>query len=924
MPETPFPKTTSPDLPVVHACIVHHRGQDMLDACLRTLLASEGVDLQVVILSNCCQEPLPAIADESERVHVAVSDVSIGFSEANNAAVAHAREHLGAADYYYFLNNDTESEPRTLVHLVDALRARERGAAAGPLTLIQAAPDHLNSLGLNVTEDAWAWDEGIGRALDDYGPLPDVREVAAITGSALIVDAPSFEAVGGWTEIYDWYFEDIDLCLKLWKRGLEVIHVPESVIYHRVSATMTTGAERKFFFFWRNRLVLALVHWPPALLGRVLRWALVDEILKRPRTDNELQRRAFVGALKKLPRALRLRWRHRGPDDWRRFLHPRGSVPVITLPAATHQSSLDGTEAAPEGDVGGAEDGSEDGLVNGAEEAVEIVYRVPVETWDAFGPSDAEDGRARILVLGWGPLPFEEGRMHYAPGTRTWQMALPLAQCGHRVRIAMAHIPGSVDEPGEEGDDEPYVRSFERGGVEIFAMDRTTFEAPGHLEALVDGFRPHLLVGASPVPSKRAVDLASDCARDEAPPVWVDLFGDPMAEAQAKAARHADGSDHLGAYWDLMATVLGGGDRFSAVSHRQRLAVIGQLGLAGRLDGQAAGEELVAVVPCAAPPDILEALSSAPDPDGAEEDADSDEIRLLWSGGFNTWCDGTTLVDGLERAFDENPRLRLEVTGGAIGGQDEQTYARFEARVRKSRHRDRFRLHGQLPKEEAEAVFARAHLGIVTEKRLYERELGSSARLVGWLAAGLPFVATEQSELAAHAASEGAAAVYPVGDAEALAETIRRSTRAVDDGSDTLPLGQMAANARAYARKYLGFESTASPVVAWAWEKLAARATSAENAAEAPVGKNGRPFLRDLRSLEAEIRSVRIQGDILRTRLERAHDELDEHHRAVEAARADYHVVRAELGRIHQSRMWGLWMSYLRVRASIGRLFGRG
>lgn len=334
------PTAASPEsLARVHAVIVHHRGKEMLDLCLRSLLSSRDVVLQIVVVANGCDEELPSITAEHPHVWV-VETPAQGFSAANNLGVEWATNYLGECDFYYFLNNDTQSTPEGLTILARDLQADPTAMAAGPRILIHGARDHLNSLGLNVTEDAWGWDEGIGVHQDVYGELPPRRDVIALTGAALLVDAEAFHRVDGWSEVYDYYFEDIDLCLKLREVGWRIVNVPQAVLYHQISATMTEGSERKQFFFWRNRLLLAMIHWPWWLCLRVLRRALVEEIWRRPFAETGLQRRALLSAMLRFPRTAMLRFRRPGiVQDWIEMLRPPGATPVIVLPETSPETT---------------------------------------------------------------------------------------------------------------------------------------------------------------------------------------------------------------------------------------------------------------------------------------------------------------------------------------------------------------------------------------------------------------------------------------------------------------------------------------------------------------------------------------------------------------------------------------------------------
>ncbi len=890
----------------VYVVVVHHRGKEMLEACLESLLASHAIDLQIVVVLNHCQEDVPALALSSKAIHLVKLGHSHGFGEANNLGIDWARRNLGPADYYYFVNNDTVSRKDTLGLLVDELEAAPDAAIAGPQTLIESAPDFINSLGLNVTEDAWGWDEGIGIALSDYGPLPGVRRVMAVTGSALLIKADMFEEIGGWSEVYDYYFEDIDLGIKVWKQGREVLHVPESVIFHRVSATMTTGAERKFYFFWRNRLLLAAIHWPLGMLFSVLRRAVFSEVLNRPWSDSSLQRRALVGALRKVPLLVRERFRQRGDDAWRRFLHPAGSVPRITLPQPGQLPAGKAPAATPKAELRGT--GHELEAANEAAAAEQPKPAIDETTLERLRQEASEPaGRKRLLILGWSPLPFENERMNYAPGTRSWQFAAPLAADGHKVCLVCAAIPGATFEPPAP------CRLEVHDGVVILRLGLEILEDAAELARIVEAFAPAAVIGAAPGPSVWAAEAAGDL------PLWCDFFGDPMAEGQAREAIYP-GLQTYGAYAGQVARLLRRGDAFSAVSQRQRLALVGQLGLAGRLRGEAAGHEFVHVLPCAAEPAAPAGKATSLEP--AQTRAEAEDFLVVWSGGFNTWCDVRTLVAGLEAAMDLIPGLQFMATGGRIKGHDDRTEEEMRALIAASRHAKRFTLLGHVAREEAEALLARAQLTLITEKKLYERELGSSGRIAGFLAGGKAILCANCSEQALELAAEDLLLTYQAGDPKSLGEQLILAAQSPER------LRDLSLRARAFAEKNLTYAATTGALRAWA-SKPQKAPDVADVKTRFLVGDELTSIdlvLEERNETVTHLRQDLAAREREKEALEEKRQELEEHqaHLLAElrAEKARFHQVRGELGDIHQSRMWRLWMHYFSARQWLRGLLG--
>ena len=336
--------------PVVFAVVPHHRGAALLERCVTSLLASEEVALQIVVVWNACPEPPPPAVSGTPRVHVVRSERPLGFSAANNLGIRWSRESLGTPDHYLFANNDTEFEPDAVARLVSALGQGPRRGIAGPRIMLLGAPDHLNSLGLNVTILGDAWDEGIGQSLAEYGPLPQARPVLAVTGSALLACAAALEQLEGWSEMYDFYYEDVDLCLRARRLGWDVIQEPRAVVFHALSATSGSGSDFHLLRTWRNRLLLLAVHWPAGLLLRLapalVAWELKNFVrcLQSTKEQARLRWKAWGGALRRLPEALRRRRRLAGDTAWVVMLRPARSVPAIHLPAAGTPAS---TKAAP-------------------------------------------------------------------------------------------------------------------------------------------------------------------------------------------------------------------------------------------------------------------------------------------------------------------------------------------------------------------------------------------------------------------------------------------------------------------------------------------------------------------------------------------------------------------------------------------------
>ena len=176
---------------------------------------------QVAILRR-----LPS-ADDITLVEVGVNRF---FSEGNNIGVDFAH-----GDYIVFLNNDAFVEPGWVEALADSMRNDPAVAAVGPMFLYpDGRVQEVGSLAL-PTGDVVQVGKGSVWGPDHFDTPCAVDFCSA---ACLMMRRSDFLKVGGFG--FEWepaYYEDVDLCLKLWSQCGKVMVNPAARVVHIESKT---------------------------------------------------------------------------------------------------------------------------------------------------------------------------------------------------------------------------------------------------------------------------------------------------------------------------------------------------------------------------------------------------------------------------------------------------------------------------------------------------------------------------------------------------------------------------------------------------------------------------------------------------------------------------------------------------------------
>jgi GT2 family glycosyltransferase/tetratricopeptide (TPR) repeat protein len=229
-----------PDL--VHVLVPTRDRLDLLRPCIAALRGTAEVPsaVAITVIDHGSREPETAAYLEKGRgegwLDVLARDEPFNWSRLNNAAAARS-----TAPIVVFANNDIEMTTAGWdTKLRDLLSQPGIGAVGARLLYPDRTVQHAGivlGIGPGGSEH-----EGRGAAADDGGPggrWLTRRSVSAVTGAFIACRRANFEAVGGFdADDLGIWFSDVDLCLKLGRRGLRVVYEPAIEALHHESKTL--------------------------------------------------------------------------------------------------------------------------------------------------------------------------------------------------------------------------------------------------------------------------------------------------------------------------------------------------------------------------------------------------------------------------------------------------------------------------------------------------------------------------------------------------------------------------------------------------------------------------------------------------------------------------------------------------------------
>ncbi len=742
---------------VVSVVLVNYKGADDTITCLR---AFDEVDwpserLELIVVDNDSQD------GSAERIRAAVphakvveSGGNLGFAGGCNTGVAHA-----TGQWVGFINNDARPGPGWITAAVEAMSADPSvGAVASKVLdwegkLVDYVDGSLTWYGMGYKREA-EWPDS---------PEYDVpKDVLFGTGAAMFVPAALYREVGGFDERFFMFYEDVDLGWRLNLLGYRVRYVPGSVAYHKHHVTMKKfGNYRESYLLERNALLSMYKNLDDESLARALPAAMalaVRRSVARTGTD------ATMLDLQRSP----------GGDDV-------GTVEVEKM-ALTGPLAIDYfVEQLPSlvesrRELQARRRRSDRELFPLFRHAIEPAYAIEsyltahTDLVAAFGIDEHFVSRQRVLVVTGEPL-LE--RMA-GPAIRAWEIAHALAPVAE-------------------------VRLLSTAGVKVESPEFDVVHAHGReLRKQTDWadvivFQGFLLEGAPWLKESSKILVA-------------DVY-DPMHLEQLEQAKDLGPSGRDRSIRETTRVLneqLARADFVLCASEKQRDFWLGQMAGQGRVNAAVYDEDesldsLIAVVPFGiADEDPVQRRHAIK---GTVPGIGPDDKVILWGGGVYNWFDPLTLVRAVDRLRRRHPEVRLYFLGlkHPNPGVPDMRIA-WELQQLSDElgltGKHIFFNEGWVPYGERADYLLDADLGVSTHFHHVETAFSFRTRILDYLWAELPIVATSGDTFGGLITEHGLGAAVPPEDVEALEAALE--TYLFDDEA----IAAARRNVKSFAQSY--------------------------------------------------------------------------------------------------------------------------
>jgi GT2 family glycosyltransferase len=325
----PTERETCPRVTVV---VLSYDRPALLERAIASVLAQTYPRIEIVVVDNLSASSgrIREVVGRFSSVRLITNDSNLGFTGGMNKGLSEA-----VGEYVYLTEDDIELDPRCLDELIGYMEQHPAVGLVGPVMYnlrartVRCAGGHFE---LNAVYRMTIF----GVSKDSRSSLSEPFTVTYLPGSMMCARRALWRQLDGFRDDFFMYAEDVELCVRLFRSGLEVVVVPAAKVLHHEPPAVD-GSALLDFHKQKNLAAIYFLHAPIAvLLAFVVRYGVIG-FLRRLAGDRSQVRtflRAWLWVFSNSPRLLAAR---RGGVGGQRLSPGPAGTGLTTVGQATRQ-----------------------------------------------------------------------------------------------------------------------------------------------------------------------------------------------------------------------------------------------------------------------------------------------------------------------------------------------------------------------------------------------------------------------------------------------------------------------------------------------------------------------------------------------------------------------------------------------------------
>jgi len=253
--------------------IVSYNSKRNLKGCIDSIYSKIGNSLnwEVIVVNNDEREDLSNLKIDFSRVKLIDHKKNVGFGAGMNLGASKAK-----GEFLLLLNPDTEIDSENIWDVLDEFKRdkkigimgggifgrngeRQEWSAGKEISLYDLI---RNNLGFSRSEKIWNSSEKI--------------RCDWVAGTALFIKRKLFNELGGFDDNFFMYFEDMDLCRRVRKKGLKIFFYPEFRVLHGCGESYEdTRLQKKHYYDSMEKFLVKHSKYSGFLVTKIVRKTII-------------------------------------------------------------------------------------------------------------------------------------------------------------------------------------------------------------------------------------------------------------------------------------------------------------------------------------------------------------------------------------------------------------------------------------------------------------------------------------------------------------------------------------------------------------------------------------------------------------------------------------------------------------------------